>query len=321
MSAVSRVLSSAPSTRVRPETRRRIEAAARQLGYHPNFAGRALKLARSNVIALTVPDLANAIFIDMIRGVEDGAAANDYLVLLGRSEVMQPGGDMFAKVLGEGRVDGAVVQIAESWRAEELALTTASSVPVVFVNSIHDGVHSSVSLPNAAGARMATEHLISLGHQRIGLIGGASIVETSGDREAGFRGALADAGLQMDEHHVTRLGYGAEQGHDALRRVWAKGPHPTAVFVANLNAAIGALAECRALGIRVPEDLSITTLHDAWTAEHTWPALTTVRMPLYELGKAGAELIVEQLAGGDRRHIEITEAPQLIVRGSTASPK
>lgn len=322
VSAASRALANAPSARISPETRLRIEQAAHELGYRPNFAGRALKLARSNVIALVVPDLANAIFTDLIRGAEDGAAEQGYVLLLGRSEVMQPGGDMVARLIGEGRVDGALIQVAENVHRQDAALDVPASTPLVFVNSLHDSVHSSASLPNAAGARLATEHLLGLGHRHVGFIGGTRTVGTSADREAGFRQALSDAGIRATDAQVTRLGYTADQGREALRRVWARPGHPTALVVANLNAAIGALAESRALGIRVPEDLSITALHDAWTAEHTWPALTTVRMPLYQLGRVGAQLLIERLAGVPSRHVEIsTPPPELIVRGSTVAPR
>lgn len=322
ISAASRVLANAPSTRVRPETRVRIQEAARELGYRPNFAGRALKLARSNVVAMIVPDLTNAIFTELMRGVEEAAIQHDYVVLLGRSEDMQPGGEMIAKLIGEGRVDGMLVQLAEDAGQEDVDLLVASSAPVVFINSLHGRAHGSVSLPNEAGARLATEHLVALGHRRIGFIGGTASVHTAGEREAGFQAAMAAAGLPVDERHVTGLGYTADQGREALRRIWAQPEHPTAVFVANLNAAIGALAEARALGIRVPEELSIVALHDAWTAENTWPALTTVRMPLYELGRTAIDLLIARLAGNDAGDVRIeSPAPELIVRESTAPPR
>jgi LacI family transcriptional regulator len=321
VSAASRVLANSASSRVRPETRERIEKAAKDLGYRPNFAGRALKLARSNVIALIVPDLTNAIFTELMRGVEDAAVEHDYVVLLGRSEGMQPGGGTIAKLIGEGRVDGLLVQLAENLAQEDVELLGESTAPVVFINSRHDGAHSSVSLPDAAGARVATEHLLSLGHRRIALLAGVHEPGKSLDRERGFRDAMADAGVPIDERLVTTLGYSAEQGRQAFRRVWALSEHPTAVFAANLNAAIGALAEARALGVRVPEDLSIVGLHDAWTAENTWPALTTVRMPLYELGHAAIELMIARLTGAVRQDVRVDDpAPLLIPRESTAPP-
>ena len=321
ISAVSRVLRNAPATRVRPETRQRIEAAARDLGYRPNFAGRALKSARSNVIAMIVPDLTNAIFTELMRGVEEAALRHDHVVLLGRSEGMQPGGDTITKLVGEGRVDAIIVQLAETARREDIEQLLATTTPVVFINSIQDGRHGSVSLPNAAGARVATDHLLELGHTRIGLLGGTAQSFTAAGREEGFRLALSAAGVGVREDWVSSLGYTADQGRQALRGLWDRPERPTAVFVANLNAAIGALAEARGRGILVPEELSIVALHDAWTAENTWPALTTVRMPLYELGRTAIDTVLARLAGEDRGDLTIVDpVPALIVRGSTAPP-
>ncbi|QDP97110.1 LacI family transcriptional regulator [Microlunatus elymi] len=316
ISAASRVLSRAPSTRVRPETRDRIETAARDLGYRPNFAGRALKLARSDVLAMIVPDLTNPLNSELLRGVDEAATQNDYLMLLGRSEDV--GGAMIGRLIGEGRVDGILLQTGDDTRPEDVRELLGQRAPVIFINSVEAGHAGSVTLPNAAAAAVATRHLLQLGHTKIALVGGLPSVFTSADRESGYRAAMADAEVAVRGPWLTRLGYTAEQGRRGLRRLWRLKRRPTGVVVGNLNAAIGVLAEARAIGVAVPDELSVVALHDAWTAEQTAPALTCVRMPMYDLGRTGVELLLDKLRGTDVGNVMINSEPELVVRHSTA---
>lgn len=324
ISAVSRVLSDSPATRVRPETRERIHAAARELDYRPNFAGRALKLARSNVIALIVPDLTNAVFTELMHGVQESALAHDYMVLLGRAEDIQPGvdapaDDVIGRLIGEGRVDGMLVQLGADADRESVESVLKTGAPVIFINSIEPGHVGAVALDDDAGARLATEHLIELGHTRIALAGGTTF--TAQRRERGFMAAMADAGLAVPTEFSTAFGYLPADGRSALRALMALKEPPTGLFVANVNAAIGALAEARALGVRIPEDLSVVAMHDAWTAENTWPPLTTVKMPLRELGARAVESLFKRMKDGDVEDIIVDAPPPvLIARESTAAP-
>jgi LacI family transcriptional regulator len=319
VSAVSRVLSNAPSSRVSDATRTRIQDAARELDYRPNFAARALKLARTNVVALVVPDLTNAIFSELMRGIEEAASEVDYMVLLARAESVRPAAATIARLVGEGRVDGVLMQVGDSTPDGDLAAILNGDVPAVLINSRRAGDVGSVILPDEDGARVAVEHLVALGHRAIGLINGVPTSDTGDRRGAGFRTAMSAAGLAVDPRHVTRLGYDPRQGREAMRRIAAEPGLPTAIVVANVNAALGAITEARSLGIRVPDDLSIVAIHDAWTAENAWPPLTTVRMPLYELGRTSMAAIVERIASERNQDRVVREPlPQLILRESTA---
>jgi LacI family transcriptional regulator len=315
------VLSDAPSARVSEETRQRIRQVAAELDYRPNFAGRALKLNRSNVIALIVPDLTNAVFTELMQGVEDEALANDYLVLLGRAEGMQPGGDTIRKLVGEGRVDGLLVQVGDTVLPADLEQMLDGPAPVVFINSIEPGHTGSVALQDALGASLGAQHLIDLGHRRIGLVGGTPTSYTARQRRQGFLDTLAAAGLTARPEHITELGYSAEQGRAALAAIMATDDPPTAVFVANVNAAIGVLSAARTLGVQVPQQLSVVAMHDAWTVENSWPPLTCVKMPLYDLGRRAFSAIHDRLRGVDVTDIVVDDRPpQLILRESTATP-
>jgi LacI family transcriptional regulator len=318
ISAVSRVLSDAPSARVSAATRIRIHAAAAELGYRPNFAGRALKSSRTNVLALIVPDLTNAIFTDLMQGVEDGAHELGYVVLLARSEDTQNRGETLDRLLGEGRVDGVLLQLGETVDTGALDAVLQAGSPTVLINTLQPGFVGSVTLDDMGAARIATEHLIGLGHTRIALINGLSTTFTAQRRLEGFRAALTDSGLEVPAAYVAELGYEPSAGRRALRLLMQLADPPTALLVADVNAAIGVLGEARSLGLRVPQDLSIVAVHDMWLAADLWPPLTTVRMPLYELGRRGVQQLHARLGAGEAAHIRIVDpTPQLIVREST----
>lgn len=318
VSAVSRVLSNAPEARVSPQTRDRIRTAARELNYRPNFAGRALKFSRTDVIALVAPDLTNAFLTELMLGVEEEAARRGYMLLLGRSEDLKPGGEMVSRLVGEGRVDGMLVQVGDTSRLEDLQELVDADLPVVFINSVEAGHASGVVLDDERGAGMATQHLIDLGHRDIGLLGGLPHTWTARRRRAGFSATMRAAGLPVPRSRVTTLGYTPQQGRDALRRVMSRPAAPTALVVANVNAAIGALAEARRLGLDVPGDVSVVAVHDAWTAENTWPPLTAVKMPMNELGQAAVRALYNRLhALPVEDHVVSEPAPQLMLRSST----
>jgi LacI family transcriptional regulator len=321
ISAVSRVLSDAPGARVSQQTRDRIKEAASELNYRPNFAGRALKFSRTNVIALVVPDLTNAFVTELMLGVEDESRERDYMVLLGRTEDLKPGGEMISRLIGEGRVDGMLVQAADQSSEADIAELIEANYPIVFINSVQAGSHSGVVLQDEEGAELATQHLIDLGHRRIGMVGGLPQSYTAQRRVAGFQAAMAQAQLPLPAAMVTRLGYYPKDGRTALRQLMSQTAPPTGVVIANINAAIGALSEARELGLRVPEDLSLVSVHDAWTAENTWPPLTTVKMPMYQLGRAAVAGLAARLNGSTfHDHVVREPAPQLIRRLSTQPP-
>jgi LacI family transcriptional regulator len=314
ISAVSRVLSKASNSRVSEATRQRIENAARELDYRPNFAARALKLSRTNVVALVVPDITNAIFTELMRGVDEAAQEFGYMVLLARAESLRPAAETIAHLVGEGRVDGVLVQVGDSMGSEELDVILDGRVPAVLINSRRSGNVGSVSLPDEDGARIAVEHLIALGHTRIGLVNGVPATDTAQRRGAGFDAAMRAARLVVDARYMTSLGYEAEQGRRAMAVLSALPDPPTALVVANINAAFGLLGEARARGIRVPDDLSVVGIHDAWTAQNSWPPLTTVLMPLYELGKTSMRAIIERITSGTIDNIVVTNPPPELVR-------
>ncbi|GLI26653.1 LacI family transcriptional regulator [Agromyces rhizosphaerae] len=321
VSAVSRVLTNAPDARVSEQTRARIFDAAKELDYRPNFAARALKFARTNVIAVVVPDLTNAMFTEFMTGVEEEGNRRGYGVLLARAENLTTEPDAIPRLIGEGRVDGAIVQLGDASKVTDFGELFDGRLPVILVNSDHLDHPGSVLLEDAEGIRVAVRHLIELGHRRIGYLGGLADSDTARRRREGFVDEMRSAGIEPQAELMTTLGYQPRAGGEALLVVLDHDEPPTAVVVANVNAAIGALLEARRHGLRVPEDLSIVAMHDAWTAENTWPPLTTVRMPLRRLGESAMTAMFERITTGVATDLVVTDpAPELIVRESTAGP-
>ncbi len=318
ISAVSRVLSNAPSARVSEATRQRIVEAARDLQYRPNFAGRALQSARTQVIGLVVPDLTNALFTELMHGGEDEATARGYTLLLGRADDVRPGGEVIGRLIGEGRVDGMVVQVGDSVPTAGLGSLLESGAPIVLINSSYPGHPGSVVLDDQAGARIATEHLLDMGHDRIALVNGLPRSFTAKRRRRGYYAAMAAAGVSVPKGYETRLGYAPANGRAALERLMNHDHPPSAVVVANVNAAVGVLAAARDLRIRVPRDLSVASVHDSWTAENTWPPLTTVKMQFYAMGRTAVAAVIARIETGAAEDRVITDpAPELVVRASS----
>lgn len=316
ISVASRVLNKDLSLRTRPDTRQRVERVAEELGYHPNHGARSLRLARTEAIAFVVPEVNNAIFAEVLRGVEDGATELGLDVLVGSGERLEPTSGFLGRLDAQRRVDGFLIQPGDREDPDQSGLSSVVSSPSIWLNSRRaDG---SVYLDNRAAGHLATRHLLDLGHRDIGFLGGHEESYTAREREAGLIGALAEAGIALRETWFRRAGYGAVQGMEAATAILNGSPRPTALVVANVNAAIGALSAARLLNVRVPEDVSVIAVHDVWFAEFTQPRLTVVRMPLYEMGYHGILDLHRVMAGEPPGERMIADpAPELIEREST----
>lgn len=321
VSVVSRELNGDPALRARSETRRRIHGAAKSLGYTPSHAARSLRLSKAFAIALIVPDLTNPIYRDLIGGVEDAADELGYQVLMGRTERIQPGTDFTRRLVGEGRVDGFLVQRRDETDYHEFASLIESAAPVVLINS-RGSRRGSAVLDDAAGAGRATEHLLELGHRDIALIGGDIHSYTGRARERGYVEAINAAGMRRRSAWVLHSGYTPEAGRLAVYKLFATaGRRPTGIVASNVNAAMGVLRGAREIGLKIPDQLSVVAIHDSWFTEYAYPSLTTVRMPMYELGQEAVRLLHLRLLGERPRDLTVSSpAPTLVTRRSTAPP-
>ncbi|BCF86342.1 LacI family transcriptional regulator (plasmid) [Rhodococcus qingshengii] len=321
-SIASRVLSGDPAARVSEETRKRVLDAARELNYVPNHRARAFRFNRSGALGLIVPDVTNAVFAEMLTGVHAAAQAAGMTVLLGQVDDPDTGRHELEMLIKQGRVDGLVLQRREDFDDEQLRSMLAGQIPVVLVNSTLEGRVGSVALDDHTGVALATNHLIELGHRDIAHLAGMPHHDAARRRLEGFRTAMADAGLATREEWIHYSGWEADGGRRAMTELLSITARPTAVVVASVNAAIGALAAALRAGIRVPEELSLIAINDTWVTESVVPAITTVRMPLHELGRTAATMLVGSLDGEPLDDLVLTDPrPELIVRESTGTPR
>ncbi|MFK0241167.1 LacI family DNA-binding transcriptional regulator [Microbacterium sp. NPDC090281] len=312
---VSRVYNSDPTLRISRETRERVLAAIADMNYVPRRAARALRMNIKSAITLVTPEPTSAMYAELIRGVEFAALRNDLQVVIAGAETAFERPGWLTRMVEEGRTDGVLIQptphMSDEQRDELLNLRAS----VVTVLSGVAGLElPSVTLDDALGIRTAVDHLVDNGHRRIGFLGGAPGFESADRREQGFVDGLRSHRLDVRREWIVEDGYLSTDGHTAIRRIWALPERPTAVVVANVNAAVGALAELHVMGATLPHDLSVVALHDVWYADAVWPPLTTVKMPLFELGTAAVERLAQTDGAGETTIS--TPVPELIHRKS-----
>lgn len=311
-SVVSRVINNDPRLAVRAETRERVLAAIRELGYHPNAAARSLRTAHAAAVGLIIPDFTNPIYAEIIKGAEAAARERDRVLLTADREA-DP--ELYPELLASGRVDGLLVAAQGLMPPGVIASLLALERPVILLNQ-RTSSGRCVLLDDEAAAGMAVSHLLELGHRRIAHLAGPAGVDTARRRRRGFARAMSQAELQVPAEYVAEADYTTEGGEQAMKQLLTLTDAPTAVFVANVASAIGALSAIRASGSAVPGDMSLVAVHDIPLAAYLSPPLTTVRMPLRELGRAGVQALEHP---GPRTHV--VRAPvDLIVRGTTGPP-
>jgi DNA-binding LacI/PurR family transcriptional regulator len=315
-STVSRVLHDSDRAAVRPETRERIMAAARELRYRPNALARGLKTAATATFGMLVPSLRNPVYSDIVRGAVGEANRRGYVIVLAEddSTVTEQAWD---RLVEEGRIDGIMVASAAPGNPI-LQLVAGSRVPYVFVNRRVPGSGRNVYMRETDAGRLAAEHLIGLGHVALAQIAGPLGLDTASRRAAGFAEAVVAAGLPLPA--LVESPFDERGAFEAMSRLLQSRSRPTGVYVSNLNQAIGALACTRRNGVRVPDDLSIVTYDDDPLADFLEVPLTAIRMPLGELGAMAIGALAAQIDGEPPHDLEVTTAPELVLRASTAPP-
>ncbi|HUQ78848.1 MAG TPA: LacI family DNA-binding transcriptional regulator [Patescibacteria group bacterium] len=296
---VSRVLSGVGGAR--PATRDRVEAAARELGFRPSDVARSLKRQSTLTLGLIVTDIENPYFPQLVKGVEEAAIGEGYAILLCSADDDPDREASYLDILVERRVDGIIVA-ASTIGLSQAAWLARPPVPVVLVNtSVRSGELPSVASDNRAGGRLATRHLLGLGHRRFGYLMPPARNLDAPERLAGVRDELDAAGLASDGPDAAlAVSDGAPTvvgGEIAMAALLARSPRPTAIVAYNDLMAIGAMRAIRRHGLRVPQDVSLVGFDDVALAAYVEPALTTLRQETGEMGRWAVATLTEQLAG------------------------
>ncbi|MGH2579591.1 MAG: LacI family DNA-binding transcriptional regulator [Actinomycetota bacterium] len=306
------------SPRVREEKRKAILRAAEQLGYRPNAVARSLVRKRTNVIGVMLSDLHNLYFAEVVDGIEAEALSAQYRALINTGSRMAEREWEAIETLLQLRTDGLI--LAGPVLPASLILSAASSVPVVLVARASRWPSvDSVTNDDRAGARMAVDHLVSLGHRDIAHVDGGTGAG-SASRRSGYLEAMRDHGLARAA--VVAPGAFTEEGGAAgIDRLLASKARPTAVFVANDLAAVGALHALERQGARVPDDVSVVGYDNTALAALGHIELTTIDQPRREIGAMAVRLLLERLDDGRDRGRHVVLTPRLVVGGTTRPPR
>jgi LacI family transcriptional regulator len=302
---------------VSPELEQRVRASIDTLGYMRNSMARGLKTQVSHAIELVIPDIANPFFTNISRGVEDVANAHHYALILGNTDEDPQKELNYIHLLHGKRADGMI--IATTAQGHDIAPTwPLHQFPIVSIDRslFHLGIDT-VLVDNQHGARMAIEHLIQLGHRRIGIVTGVPGIAPTDERLAGYKEALETHGIAVDPALVDvshpRVG-GGEQG--AWRLLTQTAERPTALFLMDGTMVIGALQAIAKLGLRCPDDVALVGFDDFVWASVMRPRLTVVAQPTYEIGHTAAQLLFERLEHPDREPREVRLHTELVIRES-----
>lgn len=317
---VSFVLNRAAGANIPEETRQRVLDAARQLGYTPHAAARALVTQRSYLLAFVLCQNTDQVFADaflpeVLRGVSDTISPHGYRVLVEPLEgVGRP--DTYINLVREQRIDGLLLSgpRLDDVRLEELR---KESFPVVLLGQLPGSGFPFVDVDNVSGARRAVEHLYELGHRRIGMVSNASPEYTSSaDRIAGYRQVLKAHGLPFRKSLVAYGHFTEESGYRAMHTLLDATPPVDAVFVASDVVAFGALAAIRERGLHVPGDIAVVGFDDVRTARYTYPPLSTVHLPARELGAQAAATLLQLIEGQPAVLEGVLLETELVIRES-----
>jgi LacI family transcriptional regulator len=304
---------------IAPGTRAAIDAAVEQLGYRPNTIARSLVTKSTQTIALLLPDITNPFYAALVSGIQQRALEAGYTMLLCTTEGDPEREEQYLSVLRAKQVDGALVD-GLVLPPDRVARFVADGFPIVCLDRDVDSASVPlVQVDNRLGAKLATEHLLSLGHTRVAHVAGAPELGISEQRVAGYREALAEAGIEPDPALVAVGSFTVEGGYEAAKSLLADGP-PTAVFAANDLSAIGVLNAIAESGRRVPADVSVVGFDDLHLSAYTTPPLTTIHQPALEIAERAMQLLLDLSNGRKVRRLRHVLEPALVVRGSTAPP-
>ncbi len=286
---VSKVLSGDPSLRVRDETRERVRATAAAHDYPPHIHARGLARARAGALGLLVP-AGDPLMVPVIDGAE--AAADERGLLLWTAHHEGELTERSLRLLLSGAVDAALVAgLRAGYHAD--ALLRDPQVPTLLVDRRTVGSDRWIILDDERAARLATEHLIAHGHTRIGWAGGRAGVDSAQRRANGIRDAMAAADLWLDPSWVVAADYTPDGGARAVAEILRSEVRPTAIVAADPNEALGAWHELQRRGLRVPQDISLIAIGKLPAEDYRLEPLTSVGMPLHQLGRRSVELVLD----------------------------
>lgn len=308
---VSRVLNKRP---VNEETRRKVMNAIRELNYQPNAQARGLSLRQARIIGLIAPDFQGVFYGPVVMGIEQVLQRNDFNLIVSRVQSKEY---QLAKMLKEKKVDGLIIATPRRIGEKAILALKKDNFPIVVIDGNVGEQVSSVEINSYLGAFQATEHLIKLGHTRIGVISGPSSYKEIQERLLGYKDALQKYNLPFEQELVSEGGdYLLASGEREMAGLLALPSPPTAVFAFSDLMAIGAIHCLLKKGLSVPKDMAVVGFDDSFVAQTFYPPLTTVRQPMLEMGVVAARKMLAMLSGEETEVTHVVLQTSLVVRAS-----
>jgi LacI family transcriptional regulator len=320
---VSKVINRKPG--LKDSTRERVMEAVEQLGYTVHASARALAGGRTETLGVLVPSLYSQYLSEIIRGVDRTALKAGMELLI--STTRRSNEQRNTGRLAQGLVDGLLIVLPDPLAIEERTLQSLN-LPVVIIAPNSEAEENgcppmcpTVDADHYTGARLAMDHLLSLGHRRIGMISSNRQMSHSVKRVSGYREGLLTAGLPLDPELEIEGDFTQRTGFNAARTLLNLRDPPTAIFAVNDVSAFGAIEAIKDHGLRVPEDVSVIGFDDIPQASQVHPPLTTIRQPLLEMGTAGTRLLLALIQGVEAVTDRLIIPTELVVRSSTGPPR
>ena len=320
---VSAVVNGKPG--ISSKTQARVRDAIVQLDYRPNEQARTLRGAKAKTVGVIIPSITNPYFPEFVRGVEEAARLAGYSIFLCNTDAELKHLLEYFALIRANRASGLIcsVGIAGEWLGHPdvtrwIHKFTREKVSVVLNGRLGDNLPvKSVVVDTAAAIRDAARHLLDLGHRRIGLISPPAGLAVTAERVRAYREAFAGLGCPLDLGLIVPGDFDLEAGATAARQLMQCAPRPTAIVAANDLAAFGAISGLSAMGLRVPDDVSVLGFDDIAFARVFLPALTTIAQPVYELGREALRLATAAIPADEETGEAVVRPARFIVRHST----
>jgi LacI family transcriptional regulator len=317
MATVSRVVNNNPN--VKPQTRKKVFEAIERLGYRPNAVARGLASKKTTTVGVVIPDISNAIFAEVARGIEDIANMYHYNIILCNADKRKEKEIRVINTLLEKQVDGLLF-MGGVVTDEHLQAFQTSTVPIVLCGTTVEGnTMAAVDIDHEQAASDAVKLLLDKGHRRIGMISGTLQDPNNGfSRYNGYKHALEEAGVAFDESLVRIGNYRYESGIEAMKYFLDLPERPSAIFSATDEMAIGAIHAAQDAGLAIPGDISVISVDNSRMASMVRPLLTTVAQPMYDIGAVSMRLLTKLMNKENVEKGKITLSHEVIQRQSVA---
>jgi LacI family repressor for deo operon, udp, cdd, tsx, nupC, and nupG len=303
--------------RVNPETRQKVEAAIAELGYSPNAIARFMAKGRTGTLACFAPNLTDYTFANLIEGAQKEAREQGYFLLSASAPDEATFGDLLEQFVTSHHCEGLMVINPYADGRHELL---PADFPLVLAGARpRENALNSVALDDVAVGRQATQHLLDLGHRRIGMVTGPLAEDCSQDRRQGFEMCLQEAGLIPEPELIIEGNWLAPSGYDAFMQFAAAGNLPTAIFAQNDQMALGLLRAAREHGLHLPGDLSVIGVDDIPLVSYFDPPLTTIRQDFEQIGREATRLLIRTIRQPEASAQQHQLPAQLVKRRSTTS--